>query len=781
MRSENGTLARDWITEDDEGHPRFVPMHEAAETPPSRASARNTAPSCCGLKRSKRGIVPSKEHGKRIEAQLRSLQPGWGPKEYDGERKMIHATLHEGENIERLWGGGWSEHARGVIVATNRRVVLLNRGWFSKNVESIAYWSITSVKETGPDKVKITLHRDACEMCLPAGAATAFAGFLRDQMVTGAASVKAAFSHILDDAEEVEDWAFCLEGGSEKVTKAVYGGGPGGGGSPHWKASASEREGLAVATDTRILFIPKFAVGEVHRGIYIASVSLSDEEGVYRIPYGDLQAVSYHIKNRLKLHAGAAGVYVIRFRQQADRRRFYDLAQRHATTDKKSRIFAEWQMQHPVWNYQGSHNKELDKLPGILDDDEHIEDLLAGRYESSGHVDKGIIVATDRRLVFVSGKSVSEMPYQAIERVESIGSKSSGIKKLAVIATGRSFGYQIDELDDSMPNDSHETGYAKLFAAHVQRLARACAPEPPEPAESGQPGHAAQTAAAVLPYPAVGTPAGIDAQWQALQPGWGAKKHRREREKLYGVLDGDENIEGLLAGSYKADLKGSHELGGVVVATGRRVLFVYQGWMGEDLSELPYGDISTMEYSGGLYKRWNIIGGAASYQIDNADGDDARRFAAIVLKLIDETVPSPRMEKARRIDAQWRNRSSGWNLDSHNSELKLLHDILDDDENIERLLAGEHMADRKGAMGFSGVIAATSRRVLFLYDGRWGQDVAEMPYESIGGVEYVGGLGKRWCINGRSGEASYRIDSAEESEAKSFFSCVRRHLAGRSP
>ncbi len=217
------------------------------------------------------------------------------------------------------------------------------------------------------------------------------------------------------------------------------------------------------------------------------------------------------------------------------------------------------------------------------------------------------------------------------------------------------------------------------------------------------------------------------------------------------------------------------------MATDRRVLLVYQGWLGEDLSELPYEDISTMGYSGGLYKRWNIIGGAASYRIDNADGDDARRFAAIMLKLIDETTPSPGMEKARRIDAQWRNRSSSWSLDSHKSERKILYDVLDDDESIELLLAGEYKADRKGEMGYSGVIVATSSRVLFLYDGRWGQNVAEMPYETIGGVEYVGGLGKHWHLNGRPGEASYRIDSAKESEAKSFFSCVRRHLTGRSP
>jgi hypothetical protein len=151
--------------------------------------------------------VPSKELDNWIEAQLRSLQPDWGSKEYDGERKMLHGTLYEGENIERLWGGGWSEHGRGLIVATSRRVVLLNRGRFSKNAESIAYWSITSVRETGPGKVKITMHRDTCEMRLPTGVATAFAGFLRDRMLTGAASVEAAFSHIL---EEVEDWAFCL-------------------------------------------------------------------------------------------------------------------------------------------------------------------------------------------------------------------------------------------------------------------------------------------------------------------------------------------------------------------------------------------------------------------------------------------------------------------------------------------------------------------------------------------------------------------------------------------
>ena len=39
----------------------------------------------------------------------------------------------------------------------------------------------------------------------------------------------------------------------------------------------------------------------------------------------------------------------------------------------------------------------------------------------------------------------------------------------------------------------------------------------------------------------------IDAQWQAKSPGWRPKEYGGEREMLYDILDGQEDIECLLA------------------------------------------------------------------------------------------------------------------------------------------------------------------------------------------------------------------------------------------
>ena len=39
---------------------------------------------------------------RRIDAQLPGLQPGWGEKNHNGERKMLYDLMADGENIERL-------------------------------------------------------------------------------------------------------------------------------------------------------------------------------------------------------------------------------------------------------------------------------------------------------------------------------------------------------------------------------------------------------------------------------------------------------------------------------------------------------------------------------------------------------------------------------------------------------------------------------------------------------------------------------------------------------
>ena len=131
----------------------------------------------------------SKEEKNRIDAQWQLLQPGWGPKDNQGERKMLYDALEEGENIERLSGGGWKvldgrnemeSHQRGVVLATDRCVIFLNKGRLSKNVRRISYHHIETVEETGTDGVRITgpgffASSGTYEARLPAGMTASFA------------------------------------------------------------------------------------------------------------------------------------------------------------------------------------------------------------------------------------------------------------------------------------------------------------------------------------------------------------------------------------------------------------------------------------------------------------------------------------------------------------------------------------------------------------------------------------------------------------------------------
>ena len=74
---------------------------------------------------------------RQIDAQLQALQPDWGEKDYDGERKMLYDMMGDDEHIERLSAGSWKvlqrgrameSHDRGIVAATGRGVVFLNKG-----------------------------------------------------------------------------------------------------------------------------------------------------------------------------------------------------------------------------------------------------------------------------------------------------------------------------------------------------------------------------------------------------------------------------------------------------------------------------------------------------------------------------------------------------------------------------------------------------------------------------------------------------------------------------
>ena len=80
--------------------------------------------------------MANREQINRVDAQWQCAQSAWGPKDNEGERKMLYDLLEPGEDVELLQACSFetknvvwaSRHDRGVVVGTGRRVILLNRG-----------------------------------------------------------------------------------------------------------------------------------------------------------------------------------------------------------------------------------------------------------------------------------------------------------------------------------------------------------------------------------------------------------------------------------------------------------------------------------------------------------------------------------------------------------------------------------------------------------------------------------------------------------------------------
>ena len=168
--------------------------------------------------------MASREKQRRIDGQWQALQPGWGWKDYKGERKMLYDLLEPGEDVELLhsccfetkivaWG---SRHDRGIVVATGRRVILLNRGRLSKNRFGLTYLEIDEITEPGPGRIRLRGSGSGNATDSESGAvfdldlqfvAADFSRFVRGRLLSDEESVAAAFSHVLARGERVRHWA----------------------------------------------------------------------------------------------------------------------------------------------------------------------------------------------------------------------------------------------------------------------------------------------------------------------------------------------------------------------------------------------------------------------------------------------------------------------------------------------------------------------------------------------------------------------------------------------
>ena len=106
-----------------------------------------------------------------IDARCKELQPGWGPKDHDGELQMLHDALNDDESIQALVGGVWGpENAfrananrwdkmrqyDGIAVVTGSRVVLLKKRGMNKLKTEMPLHALKSVDVDGEGEVTLT-------------------------------------------------------------------------------------------------------------------------------------------------------------------------------------------------------------------------------------------------------------------------------------------------------------------------------------------------------------------------------------------------------------------------------------------------------------------------------------------------------------------------------------------------------------------------------------------------------------------------------------------------
>ena len=366
----------------------------------------------------------------------------------------------------------------------------------------------------------------------------------------------------------------------------------------------------------------------------------------------------------------------------------------------------------------------------------------------------------------------------------------------------------------------------------------------------------------------------IDARCKELQPGWGPKEHNGELQMLYEVLNDDESIEALVSGVWGPDnvfrananrWDKMRQYDGIAVVTGSRVVLLKKHGMNKLKTEIPLHTLKSVDVdgegevtlTGRSYSDWSGDGGAGAFKLRDVKDGSVRNFADRVVELqaappppatpawstaSTEASPPPpashyaNMDKAERIDAQWRERSTTWgrnnpsmperliaglfstftgeNPTTYPGELRILKEVLEDDENIEYWMGGR-WGDAKefttlrgvvgrmavgavlnattglGGMSFgarrlelgvhNGVVVATNRRVLMLNSGMVSRDVVEVSYQGLE-VDYNEGLtcsGLKFSGSTDQDYAYYLDHNGKKnikSRARPLFECVLRQV-----
>ena len=328
----------------------------------------------------------------------------------------------------------------------------------------------------------------------------------------------------------------------------------------------------------------------------------------------------------------------------------------------------------------------------------------------------------------------------------------------------------------------------------------------------------------------------VDAQWGQQALSWSQENHDRERKLIYDYLDQDENIMGLVGCTWGPESAFAEDAGfiirqqrlkGAAVVTDLSVHFVAHKGLNKLVTQMPLPSITAVEHASGVVTvagngihNWAGMGQDDPFQIRDIHGEAGHRFAQLVQQLQTaprSTVAPPSagqhfgMSKTERIDAQWQDRSamagrmnpgllsrlltnlSGANLKKYEGERKKLHEMLDEDENIEYWLGGRwglpndfqfSPLDGLGSnrTGHEGIAVATDRRVLLLRSSALGSREIELPYDRIDDVEYNDGMVSSGVeFQGSTIEPySFYFDhnnkAGVKGQARRLVDCVRQHL-----
>ena len=305
-------------------------------------------------------------------------------------------------------------------------------------------------------------------------------------------------------------------------------------------------------------------------------------------------------------------------------------------------------------------------------------------------------------------------------------------------------------------------------------------------------------------------------------------------------------------------------LKGVALVTGDRLILLKAGMGPSSTTEMPLDTITAVDYDAGAGEL-TVTGLSLSNWMGHKDregvnkiadvGDgQAQSFAARVKEVqanpptvAFDSMPSPAapnfsgtpaatstssftgMSKAQRIDAQWREQSTMWGrnepgpleriigslasnftgekTDVYPGELRMLHEILEEDENIEywmggrwgdasdfdtmaraarrypaALMGGPGMASRLGRFEpnvHEGIVVATDRRVLMLNSGMVSKQVVEIPYAGLQVAYNEGMIFAGVKLSGSTEEDyafywDHKSKSKMRSRARPLYDAIRR-------